>query len=158
MRVRRHEKFLSIEKSIDQHRSLTNVRPILDLSNEELGDVRARDDPVSPLGGIGNNLVASYRRSTCQNSRPRDRPILPALLDQTLLQTLVAIGSTKDDLERQPLQAADARAAIASSKTGHTDQTFDAMVPVPSGMRLEFSLARSPGNMKVSFQAARSIG
>ena len=29
---------------------------------------------------------------------------------------------------------------------------------VPSGMRLEFSLARSPGNMKVSFQAARSIG
>jgi hypothetical protein len=30
--------------------------------------------------------------------------------------------------------------------------------PVPSGMRLEFGLARSPGNMKVSFQAARSIG
>jgi hypothetical protein len=29
---------------------------------------------------------------------------------------------------------------------------------VPSGMRLEFGLARSPGNMKVSFQAARSIG
>ena len=32
------------------------------------------------------------------------------------------------------------------------------MTPVPSGMRLEFGLARSPGNMKVSFQAARSIG
>jgi hypothetical protein len=29
---------------------------------------------------------------------------------------------------------------------------------VPSGMRLEFGLARSPGNTKVSFQAARSIG
>jgi hypothetical protein len=29
--------------------------------------------------------------------------------------------------------------------------------PVPSGMRLEFSGAFS-GNMKVSFQAARSIG
>jgi hypothetical protein len=28
---------------------------------------------------------------------------------------------------------------------------------VPSGMRLEFGLARSPGNTKVSFQAARSI-
>ena len=29
---------------------------------------------------------------------------------------------------------------------------------VPSGIRLEFCLARSAGNMKVSFQAARSIG
>ncbi|MGZ5805406.1 MAG: hypothetical protein ACXWKP_28260 [Bradyrhizobium sp.] len=29
---------------------------------------------------------------------------------------------------------------------------------VPSGMRLEFGRARSPGNTKVSFQAARSIG
>jgi hypothetical protein len=32
------------------------------------------------------------------------------------------------------------------------------MTKVPSGMRLEFSVALSPGNMKVSFQAARSIG
>jgi hypothetical protein len=29
---------------------------------------------------------------------------------------------------------------------------------VPSGKWLEFGVARSPGNMKVSFQAARSIG
>jgi putative transposase len=33
-----------------------------------------------------------------------------------------------------------------------------AMERVPSGMWLEFGVARSPGNMKVSFQAARSIG
>jgi hypothetical protein len=31
-------------------------------------------------------------------------------------------------------------------------------IMVPSGMWLEFGVARSPGNMKVSFQAARSIG
>ena len=30
--------------------------------------------------------------------------------------------------------------------------------PVPSGKWLEFAWAHSPGNMKVSFQAARSIG
>jgi hypothetical protein len=29
---------------------------------------------------------------------------------------------------------------------------------VPSGERLEFAVAQSPGNMKVSVQAARSIG
>jgi hypothetical protein len=29
---------------------------------------------------------------------------------------------------------------------------------VPSGKWLEFGVARYPGNMKVSFQAARSIG
>lgn len=39
------------------------------------------------------------------------------------------IGSAKDDLEWQPLQVADARAAIDSSKTGHIDQTFDASAP-----------------------------
>ena len=116
MRVLRHENFLNIDQSIDQHRSLTNVRPILDLPNEELSDVRAGDDPVSPPSWLGKNLVAPYRRPTRQNSRPRDRPIKPAILDQKLLQTLIPIGSTKDDLERQPLQAADARAAIASSK------------------------------------------
>jgi hypothetical protein len=33
-----------------------------------------------------------------------------------------------------------------------------AQLPVPSGMWLEFGVARSSGNMKVSFQAARSIG
>jgi hypothetical protein len=31
-------------------------------------------------------------------------------------------------------------------------------VTVPSGKWLEFGVARYPGNMKVSFQAARSIG
>ena len=102
------------------------IRPILDLSNEELSHVRAGDDAVSPLGGLGKNVVASGPRSTDQNSRPTDRPIKPALFNQMLLQTLVPIGSTKDDLERQPRQAADARAAIASSKTGHRYQTFDA--------------------------------
>ncbi len=66
-------------------------------------------------------------RSTGQNSRPRDRPIKFTFLDQLLLQTLIVISAAEDDLERQTLQAADARAAIASSKTGHTDQTFDTL-------------------------------
>ena len=35
---------------------------------------------------------------------------------------------------------------------------LSSIAAVPSGMRLEFGLARSPGDMKVSFQAARSIG
>ncbi len=34
----------------------------------------------------------------------------------------------------------------------------EAALRVPSGMRLEFGLANSPGSMKLSFQAARSIG
>src|SRR3954452_4996526 len=122
-------KVLNFERSVDQHGSLTNVRLILDLSNKEFGDVRPRDNPVPPLRGLGNNLVPSCPRSTGQNSRPRDRPIEPAFLDQSLLQTLVIISAAKDDLERQPLQAADARVAIASSKPSHTDQTFYALGP-----------------------------
>jgi hypothetical protein len=40
-------------------------------------------------------------------------------------------------------------------------EKFESMhgtLEVPSVMRLEFGVAHSPGNMKVSFQAARSIG
>ena len=104
-----------------------NVRPILNLSNKELGDVRARDDPVAPLRCLGKNPVAAGPRSIGQNSRSRDRPIKFTLLDHFLLQTLIVISATEDDLERQTLQAADALAAIASSKTGNTDQTFDTL-------------------------------
>ena len=39
----------------------------------------------------------------------------------------------------------------------HTGQKETAAQLVPSGKWLEFDVARSPGNMKVSFQAARSI-
>jgi hypothetical protein len=35
---------------------------------------------------------------------------------------------------------------------------YPVLTSVPSAMWLEFGLAHSPGNMKVSFQAARSIG
>jgi hypothetical protein len=52
-------KALVLEKSIDQHRSLMNVRPILNLSNEELGYVRARDDPIPLLRGMRKGLVTS---------------------------------------------------------------------------------------------------
>src|SRR6266852_2121662 len=38
------------------------------------------------------------------------------------------------------------------------DLRFRRWATVPSGMRLEFGVAHSLGNMKVSFQAARSIG
>ncbi len=37
-------------------------------------------------------------------------------------------------------------------------ETFGSGPPVPSGEWLEFAVARSPGSMKVSVQAARSIG
>ena len=98
-----------------------DVRLISNLSNEELGDIRARNDSVAPLRCLGKNLVLTGPGATGQNSRPRDRPIKFTFLDQLLLQTLIVISAAEDDLERQTLQAADARAAIASSKTGHTD-------------------------------------
>ena len=76
---------LIVQSSVNQHRSFTNVCLIPDLSNEEFGHVRARDEPVAPLRGIGKNPVAAGPRSTGQNSRPRDRPIQFAFLDQFLL-------------------------------------------------------------------------
>ena len=50
------------------------------------------------------------------------------------------------------------KGALSDDLEGPDPLHVRASWPVPSGMRLEFGLARSPGNMKVSFQAARSIG
>ena len=126
-KLRLHADLLKVQLSVDQHRRFTNVRMIPNLSNEELGYVRARDDPVAPLRGLDKNPVAAGPRSTGQNSGSRDGIIKFAFLDHFLLQTLIVISAAEDDLERQALKAADTGAAITSAKTGHTDQTFDTL-------------------------------
>ena len=102
-----------------------NVTSVLDLSNKERGHVCPGDDPISPLAGLCKDLVAARPWPAGENAGPHDRPVEPAFLDQTLLQALVVISAAEDDLEWQPLQPADARAAIASSKASHTYRTFD---------------------------------
>ena len=58
-KLRLHVNLLKVQFSVDQHQSFANIRSIPDLWNEELGDVRARDDPVVPLEGFGKNPVGA---------------------------------------------------------------------------------------------------
>jgi hypothetical protein len=63
-------------------------------------------------------------------------------------------------LASTPGLAEDPQNAGASPVVSIDHNTFissEITVAVPSGKWLEFDVARSPGNMKVSFQAARSI-
>ena len=50
------------------------------------------------------------------------------------------------------------RKALAFLRLASIKLMLRKLCKVPSGMRLEFGLANSPGSMKLSFQAARSIG
>jgi hypothetical protein len=90
---------LTTQLSVDQNRRSMNVRPIPNLPNEKIGHVRARNDAVLPLRRLDKNAVAAGPRATRQNSRPGDRPIKLALLDQILLQSLIVIGAAEGDLE-----------------------------------------------------------
>src|SRR5271166_1241368 len=77
----RHAYLRRIASPSDQHRGLSQVSLNLDLSNNEVRNVRARDNPVSPTCGFVENLVASRPRATGQHSGPHDRPIERAFLD-----------------------------------------------------------------------------
>ena len=52
-------------------------------------------------------------------------PIESALLDQLLLPALVVIGMAKNELKWEPLNTANARAAVTSPKSSDTNETVD---------------------------------
>src|SRR5271166_2676287 len=70
-----HAHLLETGPSIHQHGSLADVGPIFDLSNEEIGDIGARDDPVAPFRSRFDNFVESRPRAASQYAGPHDRPI-----------------------------------------------------------------------------------
>lgn len=79
--------------------------------------------------------------------------IVPAL--QLVFEKFAALLRSKESGDRVISESVDRTRSV----TSHTaDEPTAILKLVPSGIRLEFDVARSPGNMKVSFQAARSIG
>ena len=76
-----------------------------------------------------------------------NREIFQAQSEQELLQSICQILVTGDDL----------RLVWVGYAEKDSEKTMRPVAKVPSGMRLEFGDAIS-GNMRLSFQAARSIG
>ena len=98
------------------------VSPVLDLSNQKVGDIGTGDDPVPPRRRFIQDSVAAGAPAVRQNPRPGNRPVERTVLDQLLLHGLVGVGAAEHHLERQALQAADAGAAVAGPEAGDRDQ------------------------------------
>jgi len=69
--------------------------------------------------------------------------------------TVARLGLTLNEAKALPKNLG--KKASASSAT-RSISPLAGEGQVPSGMWLEFGMSYSPGNMKLSFQAARSIG
>jgi hypothetical protein len=63
-----------------------------------------------------------------KHTRPGNRPIKPALLDQPFLTALVVIGAAENDLKRNTLEQTNACTAVASSKASDANEAIDTLV------------------------------
>ncbi len=104
-----------------------NAGLIIDLSNQKVSDVGARDDPVTPLRRLAQGLVPPGSLSVGQDPGPCNRPLERTVFDQPFLLGLVRVGASEHDLEWQALEAADAGAAVTGPETSDADQPLQGL-------------------------------
>ena len=107
------------------------------------------------LGVVPNYTTVNQPPKKYQPISPREKfKLATGLSNENLTLFLKALDLSEDGTA--------SRHSLRGSITKHVAEILgedeSTTVQVPSGMWLEFGMSYSPGNMKLSFQAARSIG
>src|SRR6516225_3655027 len=79
--------------SARQHRCLAQKGIILDLLNEEIRHVHARDESACPVARIDQRAISVRLRAIGQDHRARNHPVELAPADDALLHVLVVIDA-----------------------------------------------------------------
>lgn len=122
-----HCKFDRTQRSFEKDRRLAEFLFALDLLDEKIGDIRARDFSAPPVRRIDQHTIRSSVRTACEETGPDNRPVQFALADDPLLHVLVVTGLLQNTLTRESLKQQPAFGrAVTRAEPRHADQPFHA--------------------------------
>src|SRR5215468_7956849 len=97
---------------------------VVDLLEEEIRHVGARDEPTCPTARINYRAIAVRFRSIRQDYGTRS-PSRAWSAEHTFLHVLIVVDATQQQVERRPIKKAAVSTAIARPEARHADQPLD---------------------------------
>src|SRR5271165_1659555 len=115
----------SVSLLVRQDGRLSEKRIVVDLLDQEIGDIGARDETASPVFPIDQCAVGAGSRSIRQDNRASNHPFERALADNLLLHVLVVVGTPEKEVKCRVVEKSALVAAVARAEAGQTDQPLD---------------------------------
>src|SRR5262250_2754622 len=105
--------------------SSTSGCVVVDLLNEEIRHIRARDEPARPVAWIDQRAVGVRLRPIGQDYGTHDPPVELAPADYSFLRVLVVIDASHQQMKPQVIKKPAMAAAFARPEACHADQPLD---------------------------------
>src|SRR5215470_16404976 len=90
--------------SARENRRLMDKGVVVDLLDEEIRHVGARDEPTCPTARINYRAIGVRFRCIRQNHGTHDHPVELAPADDTFLHILVVIDASQQQVERRAIK------------------------------------------------------
>src|SRR5215813_8455627 len=98
---------------------------VVDLFDEEIRHVGARDEPACPIARIGQRAIGVSLWPIGQDHGTRDHPLELAPADDTFLHVLVVIDAPQQQMKRRTIKKPAVAATVARPEARHADQPLD---------------------------------
>src|SRR5262249_54219879 len=95
---------------------------VVDLLDEEIRHVGARDEPACPVARIGQRAIGVSLRPTGQDHGTHDHPLELAPADDASRHVFVVKAAPKEQMNRRKKKNPAVAAAVARPEAGHADQ------------------------------------
>ncbi|SRR5258708_37348032 len=105
---------------------------IVDLLDEKIRHVGARDEPACPVARIDQRAIGVGLRPIGQDHGPDDHPVELAPADDEFLHVLVVIDTSQHQVKSHVIKKSTAAAAVASPEARHADQPLDLSLALAS--------------------------
>src|SRR5437868_3102426 len=103
---------------------------VVDLLDEEIRYVGARDEAPCPAARIDQRAIGVRLRPIGQDHGTHDHPVELAPADDALLQVLVVIDAPQQQMKRRTTKEPAAAEAVACPEARHADQPLDVSLPI----------------------------
>src|SRR6476646_5131296 len=107
-----------------ERRRLAQKARVVDLLDQEVRHVGARDEPRGPVARIDQDMIAPRPWSVRQNGWTNDRPVEPTAADDAFLHILVGVNAAKEEAKGGVVEEATVATAVPCSEAGHADQAL----------------------------------
>src|SRR5215470_3294656 len=111
--------------SAREHRRLMQKGVVVDLLDEEIRYVSARDEPTCPAARIDQRAIGFRLWPAGQDHGTHDHPVELAPADDAFLHVLVVINAPQQQMESHVIKKPATAMTVARPEARYADQTLD---------------------------------
>src|SRR5262249_34985495 len=115
-------------KSAHENWGLMQKGGAVDLLNDEIRHVGARDEPAHPVARIDQCAIGVRLWPICRYYGRHDLPVELAIADDPFLHILVVVDAPQQQMQHGVIKKSAMAAAVASPEACHADQPFDVIL------------------------------